>query len=191
MFLFSYGQVVPKHGYLTEGGRLIFKNVQVFLGALAEAEVEPEFCFDDLGDVAEALAELEESTDLEGEDDLIGSDIILQSPAPKSNTHLRQVFQSFQDHESSTEMVSPAHLDNTKRKEWHEMAEKFGMISKSHGEGSNRVVVVTKKGSTSTILFSPQHGGNDNNAVKEADSDRNWKDAYYRKRFNDRGLDDK
>ena len=179
-----YGQIVPKHGYLTDGGRLVLKNVQAFLSALAEAEVEPEFCFDDLGDVEKVLDELEES-DVDVSDDLmLGSDVVLQGAAPKHNSHLMQVFQSFQDNESSAEMVSPAHLDNAKRKEWHEMAEKFGMMSKSHGEGSRRVVVVTKKGAKSQTVFSK---GNNNN---EAPSDRDWKDSYYRKRFNDRGLDD-
>lgn len=86
-------------------------------------------------------------------------------------------------------MVSPSHLDNAKRKEWHEMAEKFGMNSKSMGEGSNRVVVVTKKGSTSGIVYN--HQNNNNSAEKTTGSDRDWKDNYYRKRFHNRGLDDR
>jgi hypothetical protein len=94
-----------------------------------------------------------------------------------------------------TELVSPSHLDNAKRKEWHEMAEKFGMTSKSMGEGSSRVVVVTKKGGSNGIVYTHNNNNNNNSnnssSDKVASSDRDWKDNYYRKRFHNRGLDDR
>ena len=40
-----YGQVVPSlGGYLTDSGRLVLPNVEVFLKALGDSEKEPEFC---------------------------------------------------------------------------------------------------------------------------------------------------
>jgi hypothetical protein len=205
IFDVRYGQVVPKHGYLTEGGRLVLKNVQAYLSCLAESEVEPEFCFDDIGAVAEALQELEDENEIDDDivdDLLLSDDVVLKTPASKHNSHLQQTFQKFSDDSGAYEMVSPLHLDNLKRKEWHELAEKFGMTSKSQGEGTSRVVTVTKKESNPNLGGNNNNNNNNhnhnytsnnnNNVIKKSSesADRDWKDNYYRKRFQNRGLDD-
>ncbi len=51
-----YAKVVPGlDGYLTDSGRLVLPNVEAYLKALGESEVEPEFCFDEIDDVLDQV----------------------------------------------------------------------------------------------------------------------------------------
>jgi 5'-3' exoribonuclease 1 len=52
----TYAKVVPQlDGYLTDSGRLVLPNVEAYLKALGDSEVEPEFCMDDIGDVLDQV----------------------------------------------------------------------------------------------------------------------------------------
>ncbi len=199
----TYAQVVPSlGGYLTEGGRLVLKNVEAFLGALGDAEVEPEFCFDSIGDVVEGLKGLamagDDDEDEDDDDESIEVDESVLPPPPTqaviaaraaADPLLRLQFRNFCADGTAQQLVSPPNLDNEKRKEWHILAEEFYLVSKSEGDGADRHVVVKKKPSAKIGPVRIRETGNDNNA--RAAEERDWKDVYYKKRFHGRGRNDR